>query len=153
MAKHKKTTRRRTSTPRRRRIGGVGTHGFTGDFMEVVGLVAGTVAGTIAQRQLTHVNPKLIAAGEIAVGFALKKHTGHHPFMNGVGWGVLSSGAIGLAHDFRVISGVEDFINGIDNQTTTGYIEEHQMHGITNERYVSGISNDYSMNGAVSYMG
>lgn len=152
MAKKKKSTRRVGRPRPRRRMSGI-TTGLTGDLMELAGIVAGSVAATVAQRQLSSVNQKVIAAGEIAVGLYMKKHGGH-PFLHGMGYGMMGAGAIGIAHDFRIIAGVEDFMNGIDNEYSQGYVEEGYVHGFQNERLVAGFGNEMSVGGTIAgFMG
>lgn len=142
MAKKKKhhTTKRRSP---RRRMGA--THGaFGNDIMEVVGLVAASVGGTVIQRQMTSLNPKIVSAGEIAVGFYLKNH-GTSPFMRGLGWGLLSTGSIGLTHEVGLIHGMEDLVSGMWNGgMIEGTATEHELGqgGIRNNQYVSGIRNN-----------
>ncbi len=140
MAKRKKTTKHRPH--RRRRMSGVGA-GLGHDAMEAVGLVAGSVLATVAQRQLTTMSPKLVAGAEVIAGIMLKRHA-NSPFMSGVGWGVMGAGAIGIAHDFHVIAGVEDFVNGISG----GGTYETDMRGLGNESYVAGLHNSAYVSGA-----
>lgn len=141
MARRKKHhTKHRTH--RRHRMGGVASHGFTADLMEIGGLVAGSVLATVAQRQLTSINPKVISAGEIAVGYYLKNHA-TSPLMRGVGWGMLSAGAIGLTHEVGLIHGLEDMVSGL-------YGGETYMDGISNSQHVNsfgGISNSQRIAG------
>lgn len=136
MAKRRKkhVTHRR----RHRRMSGIG---HSSDIMEVLGLVAGSVVATVAQRQFTSMNPKLISGGELVGGHLLKKHS-HSPFMTGVGFGLMSAGAIGLTHEFGIIHGVEDFVSGLyDGQMIDGY--EQDMQGLGNDNYVlNGLSNE-----------
>jgi hypothetical protein len=130
MAKRRKkqhTSRRRS----RRRMSGI-TAGFGSDVMEIIGLVAGSVAATVAQRQLTSVNAKLISAGEIVGGHMLKKH-GKSPFMVGVGFGLMSAGAIGLTHELGVIHGVEDFVSGMYGGEMTS---QHELSGFRNNQFI-----------------
>lgn len=153
MAKRKKTTKRHT-THRRRRMGSAGSAGIMHTVQEAIGVVIGSVAATVAQRSFK-VNPKILAAVEVFGGVQIKNHA-HSPLMAGIGWGVLSAGAIGFAHDFHIISGVEDFINGIDNDMSGGYEDQSYVQGgIGNEYYVNGFNNEQMVAGAAggSYMG
>lgn len=144
MAKKKKKTTRRTH--RRRRMGAVASHGLGADVMEVAGLVAGSVVGTIAQRQFASVNPKIISAGQLAVGFYLKNHS-THPFMRGVGWGTLGAGAIGLTHEFGVIHGLEDMVS--DLWSGGEYYEQIPAGngGFANSMHVAGFANSHRVAG------
>ena len=148
MAKRRKkhhTTHHR----RRRRMGAVVSHGLTANVMEVGGVVAGSVLATIAQRQLSTINPKVISAGEIAVGFYLKQSP--HPFTRGVGWGVLGAGAIGLTHEVGLIHGLEDMVSGL-MQPANMYEVDAPAHtgGFGNSQHVnsfSGFPNGYRVAG------
>jgi hypothetical protein len=139
MAKRKKSHHHTRASKRRRRVSGI-THGLGGDMMEVVGLVAGNIAGTVIQRQLTTISPKLISGGQLVGGYLIKKKM-HGNFMQGVGLGLMSAGAIGLTHEFGVIRGVEDFVNGIDDGINGSYLDYDQMHGLSNENSMSGLNN------------
>lgn len=115
---------------------------LSNDLMEVLGLVAASVGGTVIQRQLTSLNPKIISAGEIAVGFYLKNH-GDSAFTRGLGWGLLSTGSIGLTHEVGLIHGMEDLVSGMFHGGGGGHYQELQdMSGIRNNQYVGGIRND-----------
>ena len=143
MAKRKKhhTTKRRS--PRRR----MGAGPMGSDIMEVVGLIAASVGGTVLQRQLTTVSPKLVGAGEIAVGFYLKNH-GNSPFMRGLGWGLLSTGSIGLTHDLGIIHGMEDLVSGIWNGGMSETEHELGQGGIRNNQHVGGMRNNQHVGAA-----
>lgn len=124
---------------RRRRVSGVHS-GLGGDLMEVIGLVAGSVAATIAQRQLTSMNPKLVSAAELVGGHMLKKHA-KSPLMTGIGFGLMSAGAIGLTHEFGVIHGVEDFVSGLYDGEMSGYLDT-EMSGFRNDQFIGGLANE-----------
>ncbi len=148
MAKRKKKTTHRTH--RRRRMSGLGS-GMGHDLQEAAGLVLGSVAATIMQRQLTTVNPKLVSGGQVLLGIMLKRHA-KSPIMAGAGWGIMGAGAIGLTHEVGLIHGVEDFVNGIgmgamasDSQMIEGLSNEQSVSGFRNDMYVgdAGGSNDF----------
>lgn len=143
MAKKKKTTKHRT-TRRRRRVSGLGS-GLDHDGMEVLGLIAGNVASVVAQRQMTSISPKIVSGAQLVGGFMLKKHA-KSPFMSGVGYGLMSAGAIGLTHDFGILHGVEEFVNGIAGGGST-YLETTDMSGLNNNQTMTGLGNGQTMAG------
>ena len=133
--------------PGSRRISGISSS-LGHEAMEVLGLVAGNVGATIMQRQATTLNPKIVSGGQIVVGYFVKKHA-KAPFMSGVGYGLMSAGAIGLTHEIGIIHGVEDFVSGLYGGQT--YVEtetEMPMRGISNHDTMSGISNGSMMSGS-----
>jgi hypothetical protein len=127
--------RKKHHAPRwRRRMSGISAHGIQGDLMEAAGVVLGSVAGTVIQRQFTSMNPKVVSGVQLVAGIMLKRHA-KSPIMSGAGWGLMGAGAIGLTHEVGLIHGVEDFVSG--------YLQsEHEMQGISNESYMGGISNE-----------
>lgn len=133
MARKKHHAKKRT-THRRRRISGLGS-GIGHDAMEAVGLVVGSIAATVIQRQATSLSPKIVGGIELVGGIMLKRHA-KSPFMAGMGWGIMGAGAIHVAHDFGMISGVEDFVSGIAGGM--GYTEERYVNGLSNESHMSG---------------
>lgn len=138
MAKKKKHYTTKRHAPRRRRVGAASHHGLMNDAMEVGGLVAGSLLATMVQRHATSMNPKLISAGEIAVGYYLKTHS-THPAMRGLGWGMLGAGAIGLTHEVGLIHGLDDMVSGLYSGGMTESI--NMPAGLNNSSYVNGISN------------
>lgn len=138
MAKRKKRTTTR-SHRRRRRVGAAGG-GLGNEVMEVVGLVVGNVGATIMQRQATTLNPKMISGAQIVGGFVLKKHA-TSPFMQGISYGLMSAGAIGLTHEVGLIHGVEEMVSGMYNG---GYMVEagDDMRGLRNDQYIGGLANE-----------
>lgn len=121
------TPKRRTGV---RRMGAV--HSDHGTVMELVGLVVASVAGTVAQKQLSSMNPKIVSGIELAGGVYLKRH-GNSPFMQGLAYGLMGTGIIGLTHEFGLIRGLDDLVSGINDDG---------MNGFENQRYVAGIRND-----------
>jgi hypothetical protein len=99
-------------------MSGVGT-GMT----NVLAMVAGAIAGRLLQNKLQDkVNPKLLAAGQIAAGMFLPK-IAKSKLMSGVGTGMIVNGGVTLANQFGVIAAVGnmtgdysvDYISGTDN--------------------------------------
>lgn len=152
MARRKKHHKKHTT--RRRRVSGFGS-GLGHEAMEAVGLVAGGVASVVIQKQISSVNPKIAAGGTLVAGVLIKKHS-KSPFMTGFGYGMMATGAVGLAHDFHLIAGVEEFVSGLTNSQFVSS-EREGMRGIDNESHLTGFPNspysvgayDYSEMGAV----
>jgi hypothetical protein len=145
MAKKKKRTTHHR--PRSRRMGGV-THGINNEIMEALGLVGAAVLGPALQKSLTSIPMKVVSGVQALVGWKMKNSP--HPLMRGAGWGFFGTGVIGLTHEFGVIHGVEDFINGImDNGEHFEEIPNphSSMYGISNSSTMSGISNGSTMSG------
>lgn len=140
--KRKKTTHHR----RHRRMGGIGPHGLNNEIMEAIGLVGAAILGPALQKSLVSIPMKIVSGVEALAGWKMKGST--HPLIRGAGWGFFGTGIIGLTHEFGVIHGVEDFINGIMDQ---GHVEEidnmHNMRGISNGNTMSGMSNGNTMSG------
>lgn len=142
MRKHHKkqhATKRRISGHRRHRMGALGMGQDT--LMEIAGLVVASIGGTIAQKQLTTINPKIVSAAEVAAGVYLKNSAGS-AFMRGMGWGLLSTGSIGLFHEFGVIRGLDDLVSGMTGEGG-GYIE-----GIRNDQFIAGLANEVHVGAA-----
>jgi hypothetical protein len=143
MAHRKKSKSKKHS--RRRRIGATGGR-LQGDAMQVVGVVAGSVAATVMQRSLSSLDPKVVSAGQLVGGFLIKNNA-KTPLMEGIGWGVLGAGAIGLTHEVGLIKGIDDMVAGMMNPGMEDYYEDmgnyggYNMRGINNSSRVAGISN------------
>jgi len=113
MARRKKTKKHRTH--HRRRMGAIHTGGMMNDAMGLVGLLAGTVVATSAQRQMTSLNPKIVSGLEVVGGLMLKHHF-PSPFMQGMGWGIAGGGTIGLAHEVGMIHGLDGICDSLFNR-------------------------------------
>ena len=118
MARGRKTSKKRSTRRRRGSMSGVGT-GMT----NVLAMVAGAITGRLLQNKLQDkVNPKLVAAGQIAAGIFLPKLV-KNKLMAGVGTGMIVNGGVTLANQFGVIAAVGnmtgdysvDYISGTDN--------------------------------------
>lgn len=139
MAKAKKKAAPKKRGAPRRRMGAVPGH-IKDDAMEVAGLIAASVGGTILQRQLTGMNPKLVSGAQAAVGYMF--HRNAHPFMRGVGWGLLGTGAIGLTHEVGLIHGLEDLVSGLYSGSEIMLPAGGDgQGGFDNRAYVSGLDN------------
>ena len=154
MAKKKKvhhTPKKRVT--HRRRMGNTGTKGMLGNVEELIGLVAGAVITTVAQRQITQVSPKIVALAGIVGGFYLKTH-GNNDILRGIGYGALTTSAVHLTHEVGVIHGVEEMVSGLfdggGGGGDTAQVSYSAMHGISNETNISGVGNEQRVSG---YMG
>jgi hypothetical protein len=145
MAKRKKTHHKKTT--HRRRVGAIHAGGIMGDLMSTAGFIVGHIGGGMIQRNASF-NPKLISGAELVGGFMLKRHA-KGPFFEGLSWGIIGAGSVGLAHSMHVISGVEDYMNGISNELSGA----EEMQGIANEHMLNGMANEYSLNGVLGYAG
>jgi hypothetical protein len=139
MAKKKKKPAHRS----RRRMSGINSKGIMHDLMEAGGFVLGQIGGAMIQRQVA-TNPKIIAGVELVAGHMVRRHA-KGPLMSGIGWGVFGAGAMGLAQGFHVISGIENMMSGLDNESQ-GYIEEGTS-GFNNETTLHGFPNETSLHG------
>jgi hypothetical protein len=98
----------------------------------VVSMLAGAVVGKIAiSKFASGFDPKMAAAGEIAVGFAVNRFV-KNPFIKGMGTGMMIGGGLQALTSFGVISaisglgaGVEvDYMSGDDEMNGLGYDDE-----------------------------
>lgn len=111
---HKKRHTRR----RRHSMSGVG-----GGMTNVLAMVAGAVAGRVLQSKFeSKVNPKILAAGQIALGIFLPKIV-KNKIAAGVGAGMVVNGGVTALNQFGVIAAVSglgadyslDYVSGTDN--------------------------------------
>ena len=103
MAKRRSHKKRHTSH-RRRRIGGVSAIGNT--LTELLTITAGAVAATFVVKALpTTLDAKIQAAIPLAVGIALPMFV-KSPMVKNIGIGMGVQGTIGLLKSFNVLSGV-----------------------------------------------
>lgn len=157
---HHKPTRRRS-----RRMSGLGSQGLSEGLMEAAGLVVGSIVATVMQRQLTAVNPKLVSGGQLVGAILMRQHA-KTPLMQGVVYGIMSAGSIGLVHEVGIIHGIDNLVSGCGNGG--GYERDldpgdprddrrhgmhsgqhhmhqghHYMHGISNDDRISGFGNNH----------
>lgn len=114
MARKKKKSGSHRPKHHGRRVGAIKHEGLMSDAMSLVGLVGGTVVATAVQRHMTSISPKIISGIQIVGGIMLKSHF-PSPLMQGVGWGVASAGAIGVASEFGVIHGIDQICDKMFN--------------------------------------
>lgn len=159
MAK-RKSHKRKTHHKRRHRMSGTG-----GDITNVLAMVAGAVAGRMVQNKLQDkVNPKLVAAGQIAAGIFLPKFV-KNKFVAGIGTGMIVNGGVTLANQFGVVSAIAgvvgadeyslDYVSGTDplsilagddESGDMGIIDQGIMTGTDNLSVVAGDMEDLDMN-------
>lgn len=151
---HHKPTRRRS-----RRMSGIGTGKLGEGLMEAVGLVAGSIVATVMQRQLTSINPKIVSGGQLLGAIMLRPHA-KTPLMQGVAYGIMSAGAIGITHELGVIHGIDDLVSGctggggsyeldpgdprdMRRRMHSGHHHygHHHMNGFSNSDRISGFGN------------
>lgn len=151
---HKKKHTRR----RRHSMSGVG-----GGMTNVIAMVAGAVAGRLVQNKLQDkVNPKLVAAGQIAAGIFLPKFV-KNKFVAGIGTGMIVNGGVTLANQFGVVSAISgmvgadeyslDYVSGTDSLNVIagdesgdmGYTDQGIMTGTDNLSVVAGDMEDLDL--------
>ena len=113
MARRKKS--RKTSTrrySRRKSIGAVGS----GMAMDIVGIIAGALIAKQVGKLLPNLNPKISAAGKVALGVALPMFI-KSPFVKSIGNGMLAVGGVELIGSFvPALAGDDDVVllSGLD---------------------------------------
>lgn len=138
MAKRKKTTSRR----RRRSIGAAG-----GDAGQLLQMLAGAVLGRVVQNKLgANMNPKILAGGQIVLGFVLPKMI-KSPAVKSIGAGMVINGGLSLMQNMGVISAISgtnddvqlDFVAGSDIPVIAGPDELGFMDNEDDEGIMSGL--------------
>lgn len=159
---HKKKNKlsRHHHRPRVRRMGAPGGS-IMGDAEMLVGLMGGSVLATAAQKHMTSFDPKIVSGLQVVGGIMLKNRFGGS-IMQGVGYGVAGAGAIGLAHEFGVMRGIDEFVQSTFSPFPAQMPQGHEtvmipgssvppmampMAGLYNENLVSGLDNDAMMSG------
>lgn len=152
MARRKK---RSAAPKRRRRMSGMGKSG------SALTAIAGIAAGAIAARlignyanKMGSLNPKIVSAGQIALGAFFPKLV-KGSFGQNLGAGMVAVGGLSLAQNFNVISGIgayddsmEVTLSGTDMLTPiSGYGEDFgfsdTMAGSDSIDVISGMEYDY----------
>jgi hypothetical protein len=142
MAKRKSSKKRKTSRRRRSSMGAVG-----GGMTNAIAMIAGAVTGRILQSKFeSKVNPKILAAGQIALGIFLPKLV-KNKLAAGVGAGMIVNGGVTALNQFGVISAVGqmtdytlDYVSGTDNLSIlAGGV------GVTDQGIMSGDSDNLSI--------
>ena len=160
MAKRRSHKKKHTRRRRHHSMSGVG-----GDMTNVLAMVAGAVAGRLVQNKLQDkVNPKLVAAGQIAAGIFLPKFV-KNKFVAGIGTGMIVNGGVTLASQFGVVSAIAgvvgadeyslDYVSGTDNLSILagddesgdmGYTDQGIMTGTDSLSVLAGDMEDMDMN-------
>ncbi|MES2219161.1 MAG: hypothetical protein V4501_12220 [Pseudomonadota bacterium] len=136
--KRKKTAAKKPGTRRRRRVNGANDIGP----MIMTGLALG--AGAIAAREVSNIvlkqwpgiDKKIIAAGQIAIGFVLPKFV-KAPVAANIGKGMVAFGFQVMAVEVGVISGV-----GMGGNRMS-----YRVNGTANLRPINGTPNLIAVNG------
>jgi hypothetical protein len=102
--------RKRASAPKRRRSRRVGAvAGSKNVLMTVAGIAGGAIlariAGNYAGKMSWGSNPKIVSAGQIALGVFFPKFV-KGPIGQNLGAGMVALGGLGLAQSFNLISGI-----------------------------------------------
>ena len=146
MASRKRKHKHQRRSHRGGRIGAVGSRDLEGKVVALAGVVIGSSVAAVMQRNLTSVNPKLLAVGQMIGGmWATGKVS---PLIQGIGWGVAGAGALNLTHEVGLIHGLDDLVSGTYQALPAGggYMIA-PMSGISNDSRMSGIDNFATMSG------
>ena len=150
MARRRKAVKR-PATRRRRRMSGVSSSNL---LMNIAGVAGGAIIARVVSNMATKsiaLDPKIISAGQIALGAFLPKFIKSQLGSN-LGAGMIAVGGLSLAQNLGVISGVEDTltmsVNGFngsaDLSAVSGYGSDYgfSVNGSSDLSVVSGV--DYS---------
>lgn len=143
----RRTARRtpvRKTTPRRRRISGVGKSNV---IMQIAGLAGGAILARVANNLILKAKPdlnsKIINVAQIGLGIYLPKMV-KSALGKDLGAGMIAAGGLGLATSFGVINGIDE-ISGVDDMM------EVQVAGTDDLQVISGYGEDFgfsdTMNG------
>jgi hypothetical protein len=142
MARKKHPKKKHHSRRRRHSMSGTGAN-----MANILGMVTGAIAGRILQNKLeSKVNPKILAAGQVAAGIFLPK-LWKNRFAVSLGSGMIVNGGVTLANQFGVVSAVSgmvgapdyslDYVSGTDNLSIlAGGV------GVTDQGIMTGDSTD-----------
>jgi hypothetical protein len=142
MARKKHHKKKHHTRRRRHSMSGVG-----GGMTNVLAMVAGAVAGRVLQSKFeSKVNPKILAAGQVALGIFLPKIV-KNKIAAGIGAGMVVNGGVTALNQFGVISAVNgmvgapdyslDYVSGTDNLSIlAGGV------GVTDQGIMTGDSTD-----------
>jgi hypothetical protein len=117
--------------------------GVTSTASSALAMVAGAVIGRVLQTKFSDkVNPKILAGGQIAVGYFLPKFV-KNKFVQGIGTGMIVNGGVSALQSFGVISA----INGLAGaDVTVDYLgEDDSMSGSSTIQEISGGMDDLGM--------
>jgi hypothetical protein len=119
-SRRKRSTHRKASPRRRRRIGGIGKRRENG--MRLIGLVAGAVAPAfigMIKINGNPIDPKIVGGASLVVGYLLPTFI-KGDLAAGVGDGMIASGGVTLLKEFNVISGIPIIAGWQDMKTING---------------------------------
>ena len=116
--------------------------------MKVAGVGAGAVVGLLANKPLVNMNPKIRGAIKIAVGAVIPELMPKVDILDGVGAGIIASGAIDLYTSFTggTVSGTDDDISGMPGDLAISGDEDYRMTGIGGDE-IEGLGGDEEMSG------
>jgi len=142
-AKRRKSTRRRVSgnqsfapsvigrigrrkkakrSRKRSKVGALGD--ATNTLLGIAGGVAlGILIDKAGDKFAPNLNPKIKSLVKVAGGVALVVMKGNKSMIKGVGMGLAANGVTTAARDFGIISGIDEFMNGIGAGSDTMTIE------------------------------
>lgn len=156
----RKTHRRRSSSHRRRgRVGGILSQDR---IMKSVGAVVGVIATGFINKQFGEVDaatgkpkidPKLLALGEVLVGFMLPNFV-KGSLVEGVGLGMVAAGGYNAAKDMGIVSGLPivggyehlRIVNGIPPQVQK-FVPSADRSRMTASQVITGVMNSNYSNG------
>ena len=108
MAKRRRSFKKRSTRRRRSSMSGTG-----GTVTNALAMVTGAVIGRVLSTKLSSkVNPKILAGGQIAVGYFLPKFV-KNKFVAGIGTGMIVNGGVQALSSFGVISAISGFTDGV----------------------------------------
>ena len=103
--------RKRSHRRRSKKMSGM-TGSYTGDI--ILGLAAGVVGNLLIDKFTpSAVSDKIKSGGKAGIGGLLIFKGKNNPLLLGFGFSLASSGVTELAHDFGVLSAIEDAVHGL----------------------------------------
>lgn len=126
----------------RRRRHSRGMSGMGSGMTSIISMVAGAIVGKVISTKLSDkVNSKILAGGQIAVGYFLPKMV-KNKFAAGLGTGMIINGAVTGLQSFGVISAINGMVGAdeisYDYDTMSGTDELQSIAGYTDEGTFSG---------------
>ncbi len=119
--------------------------------LRIAGVTAGAAAGTLANKPLVNMNPKLRGVIKIGIGAILPELAPKGDFLKDVGAGIIATGAVDLLGAFAPA-----LVSGLDGIGEVGETASDFVNGIGADDMVNG-SEDYliteSVNGTDDAMG
>lgn len=116
---------------RRRRVSGVSSKGH--DITEIAATVGGAIiARVLAVKLSSKANPKIIAGGQIALGFFAPKFS-KNIIVKGFGKGMMVNGALSLLNQFGVIGAIGDMVGATDEMQLEYLSGTDQLQSLAGE--------------------